>query len=102
MGTSPHSADELERSYRNRFDEHLAYRNEVWKVLTSQFFSKFIAPSARVLDLGCGYGEFINNIDCAERLAMDMNPAARQNLRKGVVFLEQDCSEEWKLPDSHL
>jgi SAM-dependent methyltransferase len=102
MGHSPHTPDELKEIYRNRFDEHLAYRNKVWRVLTLKFFSKLIPAHARVLDLGCGYGEFINNIHCAERFAMDMNPGAAQNLRKDITFIEQDCSQEWKLPAAYL
>src|SRR5439155_26498708 len=102
MSKCPHSPDELKEIYRNRFDEHMAYRNKVWQVLTSKFFSKLSPSHARVLDLGCGYGEFINNIHCAEKFAMDMNPGAAQNLRKDITFIEQDCSQEWKLPAGYL
>jgi SAM-dependent methyltransferase len=102
MSSPPHSPDDLERIYKNRFEEHLVYRNQVWRVLTAKYFSKLIPSDARVLDLGCGYGEFINNIVCAEKLAMDMNPAARGNLSKDVHFLEQDCSRQWDLPADHL
>jgi len=97
-----HSPDELRTIYSNRFDEHLRYRNEVWRVLTSRFFSSLIPPSSRVLDLGCGYGEFINNINCAAKYAMDMNPAAAPRLATDVTFIEQDCSRVWPLPEGHL
>ncbi len=102
MSDSPHSPDELKEIYSNRFDEHMVYRNRVWQVLTSQFFSRLIPPSASVLDLGCGYGEFINNINCGTKYAMDMNPGAAFRLASGITFLEQDCSAEWALPDNHL
>jgi SAM-dependent methyltransferase len=102
MSSPPHSPDELKTIYSNRFDEHIAYRNAVWQILTSEFFSKLIPPGANVLDLGCGYGEFINNINCAKKYAMDMNPGAALRLARGVSFLEQDCSREWALPESHL
>jgi SAM-dependent methyltransferase len=88
--------------YRSRFGEHLEYRNAVWQVLTSKFFSQLIPPSASVLDLGCGYGEFINNLTCAKKYAMDMNPGAAQHLAAGITFIQQDCSAEWGLPDSQL
>lgn len=102
MATAPHSPNELEHIYRNRFDEHLAYRNQVWQVLTSQFFSRLVSANARVLDLGCGYGEFINNIDCGAKFAMDMNPGAAKHLHPGITFLQQDCSTEWNLPAESL
>ncbi len=102
MSILPHSPDELKKIYHDRFDDHLAYRNKVWQVLTSMFFSRLISPSATVLDLGCGYGEFINNIICARKYAMDMNPDAAQRLASGITFIEQDCSQIWALPEGHL
>lgn len=102
MSNSLHTSEDLHKIYSNRFGEHLEYRNRIWRVLTAQFFSKLIAPSARVLDLGCGYGEFINNIPCFEKLAMDLNATARQFLDKSVQFLEQDCSQSWNVPEDSL
>lgn len=94
--------EELRRIYSARFSGLESYRNGVWRALTSGFFSKWIQPHDSVLDLGCGYGEFINNIDARERFAMDLNPAAREHTAQGVQLLEQDCSEAWPLRDSTL
>jgi SAM-dependent methyltransferase len=93
---------ELEQIYDRRFGAHLAYRNEVWKVLISKFFSPYIEPHSTALDLGCGYGEFINNIQCAQKYAMDLNAKAGQFLARDVCFLQQDCSEQWNLPGDCL
>ncbi len=95
--TLVHECEELQRIYARRFDDHIVYRNKVWKVLTSQFFSRYVNPEAAVLDLGCGYGEFINNIACARKWAMDLNPAAKGFVSKDVHFLAQDCSSKWEL-----
>jgi SAM-dependent methyltransferase len=101
--TAPrHEPAELDHIYSRRFDAHVAYRNEVWKVLTSKFFSRYIEPHFTALDLGCGYGEFINNIRCAKKYAMDLNPRAGQYLSHDVSFLQQDCSERWDLPSESL
>jgi SAM-dependent methyltransferase len=94
--------DELDSIYRRRFNAHIAYRNRVWTVLAARYFSRFIPPDARVLDLGCGYGEFINHIVCGARYAMDLNAQAKQYLDPGVIFFEQDCSGAWPLPDASL
>src|ERR1700679_242988 len=59
MASTP---QELSKIYHRRFIRTAAYRNRVWQVLTREFFSRWVAPDAVVLDLGCGYGEFINNI----------------------------------------
>jgi SAM-dependent methyltransferase len=75
----------------------------VWGVLVSDFFSRFITTDATVLDLGCGYGDFINAVQARMRLAMDMNPAARDRLAADVRFFLQDSSEPWQgIPENSL
>jgi Methylase involved in ubiquinone/menaquinone biosynthesis len=96
------SAKELQRIYRQRFSQTSEYRNRVWQVLATAFFSRWIPADAAVLDLGCGYGEFINNIAAKRKYAMDLNPDARKHLAPAVHFFEQDCSLSWPLPDNAL
>jgi SAM-dependent methyltransferase len=86
---------ELERIYQLRFDEVAAFRSRMWRVLTSDFFQRFIRDSDAVLDLGCGYGEFINNIGCREKYAIDLNEGAAARLDRRVTFFHQDCSQPW-------
>lgn len=93
---------ELEAIYRDRFDANQEYRNKVWKTLIESWFQRFVPADSAVLDLGCGYGQFINNIVCERRYAMDLNPVSRSKLDSRVEFLEQDCSLPWSLPDSSL
>jgi len=102
MPSPPHDWKELESIYSHRFDEHIVYRNQVWRVLTSEFFSKLISTDASVLDLGCGYGEFINNIRCGKKFAMDMNPRSVKMLAPDVTVIQQDCSTKWPLPNDSL
>jgi hypothetical protein len=64
---------ELERIYARRFEAEAAYRVKIWKTLVNDFFSTYIAADAAVLDLGCGYGQFINNIGAHQKYAMDLN-----------------------------
>jgi SAM-dependent methyltransferase len=98
----PHSETELARIYRLRFEKNQAYRQQVWQVLVARFFQKYVRPSDAVLDLGCGYGEFINQIRCGARFGMDLNPESPRHLAAGITFLPQDCSEPWALPDGEL
>ena len=95
-------AQNLKAIYQRRFSQTAAYRNRVWQELTTSFFGAWIRPDAAVLDLGCGYGEFSNNIRAGRKLAMDLNPDATKHLAKGVEFLEQDCAAPWPLPDQSL
>jgi SAM-dependent methyltransferase len=94
--------EDLRKTYSRRFEQSLSYRNQVWRVLVSDFFSKYISRSSVVLDLGCGYGQFINNVSCSRKYAMDLNPEARQHVSRDVEFLQQDCSEPWPLSASSL
>lgn len=98
----PENAKELQRIYRQRFEQTAAYRNRVWQMLTAVFFNRWIQADGNVLDLGCGYGEFINNIIAGKKYAMDLNPDAPKHLISAVSFFEQDCSTVWPLPDNSL
>jgi SAM-dependent methyltransferase len=39
-----------------------------------------------VLDLACGYGEFINNIRAARKIAVDLNPDSPDAVAGDVIF----------------
>jgi SAM-dependent methyltransferase len=99
---SAHSPEDLQRIYEARFQGNLEYRRAVWRVLIADWFGRFLRPQDVVLDLGCGYGEFINQISCARRYAMDLNPKASERLGPEVKLFSQDCSERWPLPDDAL
>ncbi len=63
--------------------------------MVSSWLARYIEPQADVLDLGCGYGEFINNVVCRKKYAIDMNVRAKDFLDPGVAFFGQDCSASW-------
>jgi SAM-dependent methyltransferase len=87
----------LQNIYSIRFSNIEAYRNRVWKILVNEYFKQYINSSDCVLDLGCGYGEFINNISCSELHAMDLNPDSKKHLHDDVDFHQQDCSQPWNM-----
>jgi SAM-dependent methyltransferase len=92
----------LTQIYEKRFSGHENYRDRVWKILIQFFFSKWIKRTDHILDLGCGYGEFINNITCEVRHAMDLNPKTKSLMDKEIIFHEQDCSKPWKIESNSL
>ena len=73
-----------QQQYRQRFADAGDYRNALWRVLCDDFFQRYIATDATLLDLGCGWGEFSNNIRAGKKYAMDMNPDARARLNDDV------------------
>jgi SAM-dependent methyltransferase len=96
-----HSSAELLEFYRARFAGRSDYRRRVWAVL-SEFFSRWVSPEAHVLDLGCGWCEFINSVNCRTKFGMDLNPDARRFANPDVRILEQDCSMPWDVAAESL
>ena len=93
--------EDLKKIYQIRFFGLEEYRNAVWKILVKDFFAKWIEKDSVVLDLGCGYGEFINNVEGCQNHAMDLNPDTRKTINGDILFHEQDCSQPWPFdPDS--
>ncbi|HXB12208.1 MAG TPA: hypothetical protein VNZ45_09500, partial [Bacteroidia bacterium] len=77
--------DYLLSIYEGRFDESLSKRNAMWKVLCKDYFQRFIKHDATVLDLAAGYCEFINNIKCRTKIAVDLNPKTKKMANKDVT-----------------
>jgi len=73
--------------YRDRFEQTgLVRRDRVWKALCKYYFDRRIPDDAAVLELACGYGEFINNIRAGSKLAVDINPDSALHLAPDVAF----------------
>ncbi len=99
---SANSPSDLQRIYEARFQRNLTYRHAVWGVLIEDFFQRFVGADASVLDLGCGYGEFISQVRCARKYAMDLNPDSPGRVGAGVICFTQDCSAQWPLGEASL
>jgi SAM-dependent methyltransferase len=74
----------------------------VWQILTRDYFSQWIPKTGAVLDLGCGWGEFINQIEAETKHGMDLNPESPSKLDAGVRFHHHDCSTPWPLEKGSL
>jgi ubiquinone/menaquinone biosynthesis C-methylase UbiE len=62
-------------------------RRVLWQTLVDCVFQKQIPPDAVVLELGAGYGEFINSVTARRRLAVDQWAGMLQYLAPGVEGL---------------
>ena len=94
--------EHLTIQYELRFSEIQHYRNEVWKTLIKSYFQRYIPAASDIVDIGCGWGEFINNVEGKRKVAIDLNADAKQHLHPDIEFINQDCSAEWPLPDGTL
>lgn len=93
---------DLEAIYDERFAGKESYRQGVWRVLMSNFFKPFVQGCGSVLDLGSGYGEFINQVEGATRYAIDVNPGAGRRLHPEIQWLQQDAAQRWAVADDSL
>jgi SAM-dependent methyltransferase len=79
--------ENLDRLYDKRFTAQERRQKEmVWQVLCEAFLQRYVDPQSTVLDLGCGFGEFIRNIRAAHKIAVDANPAVVSMLPPEVEF----------------
>jgi SAM-dependent methyltransferase len=93
---------DLGKEYQQRFAAQASYRDSVWRILVREVFQHYVNPTAAVLDLGSGWGEFIRHIQASRKIAMDLNPDMPSRVGPGVETILQDCSQTWPLPDSSL
>lgn len=81
------NSKDLADLYRIRFNnEFLPRKREIWKVLCKHFFQKFVDSNDVVVDVACGYGEFINNIQARKKIGIDLNPDSIQHLNSDIEF----------------
>ena len=79
--------DKLSDLYQIRFpDKELPRKIAIWRVLCRNFFSNYISSSDTVVDVACGYGEFINNIEANRKIAIDLNSDAEKYLNQDIEF----------------
>lgn len=65
---------DTKKLYDQRFTSFERIRkNELWKIICSDFLQQFIKKNDVVLDVGAGHCEFINNIKADKRIALDIN-----------------------------
>jgi SAM-dependent methyltransferase len=100
--TAPDPTPDLAAEYRRRFGAHADYRRQVWRILIADYFGRFVRPTDAVLDLGSGWGEFINQVTARERYAVDLNPDAPAHLEHDVKLLAIDAASRWPLADGAL
>jgi SAM-dependent methyltransferase len=92
---------DLQKIYANRFgDTGIEKRKQVWHTLCDAYFGPLIGPDKDIIDLGCGYGEFINNIPARSKTAIDMNTDAVSHLGKDVRFLQADATKLEQIGDT--
>ncbi|MEA2038037.1 MAG: class I SAM-dependent methyltransferase [Nanoarchaeota archaeon] len=76
------------------FSSRYAYdprRSTIWRTIC-KFLQKYIPGNSVILDLGCGYGDFINNIKAGKKYAVDISPSSKKHIKKDVVFSQANST----------
>ena len=71
----------------------------LWETLWRRYFRAIVPPSACVLDLGCGYGEFINSVEARRRIALDCWDGFPAYLAPGVEAIVASVTDLDRLED---
>jgi SAM-dependent methyltransferase len=87
------SAADVEAIYKRRFSPDLASRQQMWRVLCSGFFQRYIPTNAVVLEVGAGYCEFINSIRAGAKIAVDLNPDTQLYANPDVRVVETTTTD---------
>ena len=70
-----HYQDEYFNNFQKKLGEFGGIANKLW-------FEKHIKKDDVVLDFGCGGGYLLKNLDCKEKIGIEINPVAREFCNK--------------------
>lgn len=91
----------IQRIYAERFAaQGLTERIRVWRILCAEWFQRYVPREGSVLDVGAGYGEFINHIAARTRYALDMNADLRKFAHPDVEVLTSRDARRISLGDA--
>ena len=74
-------------------------REVLWRTLCEACFQKLIPRQGCVLELGAGYGHFINNVQAARRIAVEVWPGVTEFVKPPVEVHIGSVTELAWLPD---
>jgi len=93
----------LKRLYNARFSPaERSGKDKIWKLLCEEYFVRWVKPTDTVMDLAAGYCEFINNIHCGRKLALDINPDTAQFKHPDVELIVNDCTTMPDVPSNSI
>ena len=81
---------------------HQGKRSVVWAALWRYYFRHRIDASDTVLDLGCGYGDFINHVIAKRRIALDLWPEFVTHIGPGIETLVASLTDLSALEDGTI
>lgn len=94
---------DLQKIYSQRFiEQDLPQKNQIWQVICHEFLSRYVTKTDTVVDIGAGYCEFINNIECQHKIAIDINPDVKRFANDNVQIINESCMAVRSLADTSV
>lgn len=88
-----------DKYFQTRFVEDKS-RTKVWRAI-NEYLQKYVDEQSCVLDLGCGYGDFIKGIKAKTKLAIDLNENLADNFKNTEVkFSAQSILERFSISEN--
>ena len=79
-----------------------AKRRTVWDSLWRYYFRHIVPADACVLDLGCGYGDFINSVQAKRRIALDQWPGFPAHVEPGIEAVVAEVTDLRAIDDDSV
>lgn len=76
-------------------------RVKVWRAIT-EYLQPHVGLDKTVLDLGAGYGDFINQIKAKKKYALDISPSVKSYINEDVIFINKPCTALEGIPTNSL
>ena len=92
----------MSTGYHDSRLSHDLRRDTVWQALWLYYFRKIVPADGCVLDLGCGYGEFINNVAARRRIGLDMWDGIKSHLAPGVEPIVSSVTDLGAIEDDSV
>jgi ubiquinone/menaquinone biosynthesis C-methylase UbiE len=92
----------IDEAYHATRFQHDPRRQVLWQTLVDSVFQKQIPPEAAVVELGAGYGEFINAVKARRRFAVDKWPGMLQHLQSGVEGIVAEITQLEAIPNDSI
>ena len=93
---------QFKQEYFNTRFQYDPLRFQVWEPVTAYIQQKYVAPDARVLDLGAGYCDFINHVKGSEKYAVDVFDRLEEYAADDVTTFKRSCNDLSPLGDDSL
>jgi len=74
----------------------------MWKILCNNFFQKYIPKTSIVLDIACGYCEFLNNINAKKKIGIDLNPDSKLYANSDVEIINGETNNMQSITEENI